>query len=70
MRGERRRGGDRGAACCALEGAGWADTHAVLQQLLGVVDGTDDSCPPAASTATTVTAGSLAEVSGWERCVF
>ena len=34
-----------------------ADTRSVPQQLLGVVDGADDSCPPAAGTAMTVTAG-------------
>lgn len=51
-------------------GAERAGTHPVLQQLLGVVDGTDDSCSATASTAMTVTAGLLAEVRGWAHCVF
>lgn len=40
------------------------DTHSILQQLLGVVDGTDDTRSPAASTAMTVAAGLRAEVRG------
>lgn len=40
-----------------LEDAARADTHSILQQLLGVVDGADDSCSPTASAAMTGTAG-------------
>lgn len=55
VRGERRQGRNREMQrCCTrapFDDADWADTHSVLQQLLGVVDCTDDSCSPAASTA-------------------
>lgn len=43
---------------------GGTDTYSVLQQLLGVVNCTDDSCSPTASTAMRVTAGLLVEGSG------
>lgn len=46
------------------------DTHSILQQLLSVVDGTDYSRSPAASTAMTVAAGLRAEVRGWARSMF
>lgn len=59
--------------CCMqalFENADQANTHSILQQLLGEVDCTDDSRPPAASTAMTVTARLLAEVKGWACCIF
>lgn len=61
VRGERRRRRDREMQhCCTqvpFKDADRADTHSVLQQLLGVVDCTDDSRSPAAGTAMTVQQG-------------
>lgn len=67
-RGGRRRGRKSGNRTVLhtrhLSMRGGTDTYSVLQQLLGVVDCTDDSCSPTASTAMRVTAGLLVEGSG------